>query len=102
PAAVHLRGSALLGARLLTKDLAFPTDERRALGLDGLLPHGVLTIEAQLELELEHLRRKSDPLEQYIGLAALQDRNATLFYRLLAAHAAEFLPIVVTHTVWRG
>jgi malic enzyme len=102
PATVPLRSSALLGARLLTKDLAFPLDERRAFGLDGLLPDRVLTIEEQLDLELEHLRRKADPLEQYIGLAALQDRNATLFYRLLAEHTDEFLPIVYTPTVGRA
>jgi malic enzyme len=102
PAGIALRSSALLGARLLTKDLAFPVDERRAFGLDGLLPDRVLTIDEQLELELEHIRRKDDPLEQYIGLAALQDRNATLFYRLLAEHTEEFLPIVYTPTVGRA
>ena len=101
-ARIPLRSSALLGARLLTKDLAFPADERASFGLEGLLPDRVLTIEDQLALELEHLRRKSDPLEQYIGLAALQDRNATLFYRLLAQHAEEFLPIVYTPTVGRA
>jgi len=102
PARIHLRSSALLGARLLTKDLAFPTDERAAFGLLGLLPDRVLTIDEQVELELEKIRRKDDPLEQYIGLAALQDRNATLYYRLLAEHAAEFLPIVYTPTVGRA
>jgi malic enzyme len=102
PTRIGLRSSALLGARLLTKDLAFPTAERNAFGLSGLLPDRVLTIEEQVELELEHLRRKDDPLEQYIGLAALQDRNATLYYRLLAEHTAEFLPIVYTPTVGRA
>jgi malic enzyme len=102
PARIGLRSSALLGARLLTKDLAFPADERAEFGLTGLLPDRVLTIDEQVELELEHLRRKDDPLEQYIGLAALQDRNATLYYRLLAEHTAEFLPIVYTPTVGRA
>src|SRR3954471_15288113 len=102
PTSIALRSSALLGSRLLTKDLAFPTAERTVFGLTGLLPDRVVTIEEQLALELEHLRRKDDPLEQYIGLAALQDRNATLFYRLLAEHAEEFLPIVYTPTVGRA
>jgi malate dehydrogenase (oxaloacetate-decarboxylating) len=102
PARVGLTGPALLGTRLLTKDLAFPTDEREAFALGGLLPARVLTIEEQVELELEHIRVKTDPLEQYIGLAALQDRNATLFYRLLGEHLEEFLPIVYTPTVGRA
>ena len=102
PARIALRSSSLLGARLLTKDLAFPADEREAFGLTGLLPDRVVTIGEQVALELEHIRRKDDPLEQYIGLAALQDRNATLFYRLLAEHTEEFLPIVYTPTVGRA
>jgi malic enzyme len=102
PAHIRLSGSTLLGARLLTKDLAFDHAERDAFHLRGLLPDRVLTIEEQEDLELEHLRRKQDDLERYIGLAALQDRNATLFYRLLHDHLEEFLPIVYTPTVGRA
>ncbi len=102
PARIAVTGPALLGTRLLTKDLAFPADEREAFGLGGLLPARVLSIDEQMELELEHIRVKTDPLERYIGLAALQDRNATLFYRLLTEHLEEFLPIVYTPTVGRA
>jgi malic enzyme len=99
PAEMDLRGSLLLGARLFTKDQAFGQDEREAFGLRGLLPDRVLTIEEQVQLEWEHVERKDDVLEQYIGLAALQDRNATLFYRLLADHLEALMPIVYTPTV---
>jgi malate dehydrogenase (oxaloacetate-decarboxylating) len=102
PAAIALGGAALLGSRLLTKDLAFSADERDAFHLRGLLPDRILTIDEQVALELEHLRRKDDALERYIGLAALQDRNATVFYRLLAEHLEAFLPIVYTPTVGRA
>ncbi len=94
-----LRGPEILGQPLLNKDAAFTDAERDAMGLRGLLPWRVSTIDEQVALELEHLRRKPDDMEKYIGLAGLQDRNETLFYRLLLDHLEEFAPIVYTPTV---
>lgn len=93
------RGAEIFGHPLLNKDAAFTPRERDALGLRGLLPWRVATLDEQVALELEHLRSKNDDMEKYIGLIALQARNETLFYRLLGDHLEELAPIVYTPTV---
>jgi malic enzyme len=96
---VPLRGLALLRHPLYNKGTAFTREERATFGLEGLLPEAVSTIEQQARRVHGNIVRKEDPLERYVGLAALQDRNETLFYRVLVDHLEELLPVVYTPTV---
>jgi len=97
--AVHTRGAAVLADPLINKGTAFSAREREALHLDGLIPPAVSTIEQQLERVYQNFQAKPTPLERYIHLAALQDRNETLFFRLLHEHIEEMLPVVYTPVV---
>jgi malate dehydrogenase (oxaloacetate-decarboxylating)(NADP+) len=92
-------GTALLTNSLLNKGTAFTERERDALGLRGLLPPRASTIEEQMRRTLGNFRRYSDSLGKYIYLTTLQNRNETLFYRLVEAHLEEMIPIIYTPTV---
>jgi len=97
--AVHTRGAAVLADPLINKGTAFSAREREALHLDGLIPPAVSTIEQQLDRVYQNFLAKPTPIEKYIHLAALQDRNETLFFRLLHDHIEEMLPVVYTPVV---
>jgi malic enzyme len=98
-AEIRLRGPQLLNHPMYNRSTSFTREERRELGLEGLLPDVVSTMEQQARRAYGNIVRKTEPLERYIGLAALQDRNEHLFYRVLGEHLEEFLPIVYTPTV---
>ena len=93
------RGMDLLDTPLLNKGTAVSADERTELGLNGLLPPQVETLDEQVLRAHEAFQRKSDDLERHVYLRALQDTNEILFYKLLLDHIEEMTPLVYTPTV---
>lgn len=94
-----LRGRAVLADPRLNRGTAFTPDERRALGLVGLVPPGVLTLDEQAARAYAQYLEQPSELAKNVNLSALHDRNEVLFYRLVGDHLAEMLPIVYTPTV---
>jgi malic enzyme len=97
--AVSEKGSALLLDPLTNKGTCYTNRERDELNLHGLLPPVVSTMHQQLERTYENFQAKTSSLEKYIYLSGLQDRNQTLFYRLVYEHIDEMMPIVYTPVV---
>jgi malate dehydrogenase (oxaloacetate-decarboxylating)(NADP+) len=95
-------GAELLHDPCLNKGTAFTAAERERLGLRGLLPPGVQTQELQVRRVMENFRKQSGPLEKYIYMNALEDRNEMLFYRVLLDHLEEMMPIIYTPTVGKA
>lgn len=93
------RGADVLHDPLLNKGTAFTEAERDAFGLRGLLPPHVNTQAEQVQRVLESIRRKPTDLEKYIYLISLQERNETLFYRVVMDHLEEMMPLIYTPTV---
>lgn len=96
---VSVIGQALLDTPVLNKGMGFTQEEREEFELTGLLPHHISTVEEQLQRNYDNYQRSNTDLERYIFLASLQDRNETLFYKLVGQHISEMLPIIYTPTV---
>ena len=96
------RGVTLLNDPTLNRGTAFTDRERERHGLRGLLPPRINTIDEQVRRSLANIRREQTPLEKYMWLTALQDRNETLFYRVVMENLQELMPIIYTPTVGRA
>ena len=93
------RGLAVLNSPMLNKGTAFTAEERKNLGLTGLLPPDVSTLEGQVRRAYVQYERLPDALSKNIYLTALHDRNEVLFYRLFSEHLRDMIPIVNDLTV---
>jgi malate dehydrogenase (oxaloacetate-decarboxylating) len=102
PVRIRARGNQVLSTPMINRGTAFTLEEREALGLTGLLPGGVSTIDGQLRRVYAQYLRQPDDLAKNVYLAHLRDRNEVLFYRLLTERIQEMLPIVYTPTVGRA
>ncbi|MFP7443126.1 NAD-dependent malic enzyme [Bacillus infantis] len=94
-----LRGKELLSNPYLNKGVAFTKEERDDLGLQGLLPTQVLTLDEQATRAYEQFSRRTNNMFKNGVLYDLYNRNVVLFYRLLRDHLNEMLPIIYTPTV---
>jgi len=93
------RGLAVLNSPLLNKGTSFPPEERKSLGLTGLLPPDISTLATQVRRAYRQYERLPDALGKNIFLTALHDHNEVLFYKLFSEHLREMIPIVNDLTV---
>jgi malate dehydrogenase (oxaloacetate-decarboxylating)(NADP+) len=96
------RGVALLHDPMLNKGTAFSEAERDGLSLRGLLPPHVHTQDEQVLRVMTNFNKKPNDLEKYVHLVSLQDRNETLFYRVVMDHLETMMPIIYTPTVGKA
>ena len=99
---VPKKGTSILRYPLYNKGTGFTYEERERFGLHGLLPSQHNDIATQAKRVFKSIMFNEDPLGRHIGLAALQDRNEHLFYKVLSLHLEELMPIVYTPTVGKA
>jgi malate dehydrogenase (oxaloacetate-decarboxylating)(NADP+) len=95
----HPTGYDLLRNPHLNKGTAFTEAQRRAWGLEGLLPPAVTTLALQVARRHAEIAALQDDLQKYLVLSDLQTRNETLYYAVLMSDPATYMPIVYTPTV---
>jgi len=98
-ARIAARGAAVLAIPAINRGTAFTAAQRHELGMTGLLPSGVSTLDGQLRRTYAQYSHQGDDLAKWVYLTNLHNRNEVLFYKLLSEHIEEMLPIVYTPTV---
>ena len=99
PLRIRARGRAVMTNPTTNRGTAFTVEQRRALGIVGLVPTGVTTLENQVRRVHMQYRRTTTMLGKYLHLAGVRDRNEVLFYRLLTSNIEDMLPVIYTPTI---
>ncbi|MFI5360407.1 MAG: NAD-dependent malic enzyme [Elusimicrobiota bacterium] len=98
----HLTGAQLLQDPTMNKGTAFSLEERKLLGIQGLVPPHVSTMEQQVARVLENVRSQTSDLQRYVEMISLLDRNETLFYKVVMENLDEMMPIIYTPIVGKA
>ncbi len=100
-ARIACRGRDVLAHPMINYGTAFTAEQREELGLAGMLPNAVVSMDAQLRRVYRQFAAEPTDIAKYLYLNTMQDRNEILFYRLLTDNIQEMLPIVYTPTIGR-
>ena len=95
-------GARLLYDPVMNKGTAFSQEERARLGIQGLLPPHVSTMEQQVGRAIQNVRSQTSDLHRYVEMISLLDRNETLFYKVVMENLEEMMPIIYTPTVGKA
>ena len=98
-ARILARGMVVLASPMINQGTAFTREQRRELGLTGLLPTAISSLDSQLRRTYAQFCRQGSDLSKWVYLTNLRSRNEVLFYKLLSEHIEEMLPIIYTPTV---
>ncbi|KRN12362.1 malate dehydrogenase [Fructilactobacillus fructivorans] len=94
-----VKGEEILNNPFINKGTAFTEDERKTLGLVGMLPPNVQTLDEQVENVYDEYQHKSSNLDKRVYLMSIFNENRVLFYATFAKHVTEFMPVVYDPTI---
>ncbi|KAH0487235.1 MAG: hypothetical protein KVP17_003644 [Porospora cf. gigantea B] len=99
PSNLKISSRVILYSPIYNKGTAFSDIERRKIGIEGLLPEHVESLELQLKRAMRQYNRFADPVDKHIYLSNIRNRNTVLFYNMVVQNLEEMMPIIYTPTV---